>query len=124
MHANVSLVVLKASDVFKMVIPSKIFESMAMSKPVILAVEGESREIVECSGAGICIEPENPTQLAQRVRELADRPTLCAELGERGRRFVTDHYSRQALASKYEAVLLDVVQTDSTASVRERALRR
>jgi hypothetical protein len=32
---------------------------MAMEKPIILGVEGESAELVIASGWGVCIEPEN-----------------------------------------------------------------
>jgi hypothetical protein len=47
----------------KTVIPSKIFESMAMEKPIVLGVEGESAELVIASGGGVCIEPENGKDL-------------------------------------------------------------
>lgn len=48
---SISLVLLKKSDLFKKVIPSKIFESMAMGKPVVLGVEGESG-IPKMQGSG------------------------------------------------------------------------
>ena len=53
--ADVSLVLLKRSDLFKTVIPSKIFEAMAMERPLILGVEGEAKALVEEAGAGTCI---------------------------------------------------------------------
>jgi glycosyltransferase involved in cell wall biosynthesis len=68
--SSVSLVLLKRSDLFKTVIPSKIFESMAMEKPIIMGVEGESAELVMSSGGGICIEPENGKDLADQVLKL------------------------------------------------------
>ncbi|MFZ5602865.1 MAG: glycosyltransferase family 4 protein, partial [Pseudomonadota bacterium] len=54
-RVQVSLILLKKSDTFKSVIPSKLFESFAMNKPIILGVEGESARIVEESRAGLCI---------------------------------------------------------------------
>ena len=42
-----NLIHLKKSDVFKKVIPSKIFESMGMKKTIILGVEGESQNIIK-----------------------------------------------------------------------------
>ena len=62
--SSVSLVLLKKSALFKTVLPSKIFESMAMEKPVILGVEGESAELVMSARGGICIEPESSKDLA------------------------------------------------------------
>ena len=103
--SNVSLVLLKKSDLFKSVIPSKIFESMAMQKPIILGVEGESREIIEAANSGRCIEPENATQLAEKIMELYSDNALCIELGENGRKYVAEHFDRVVLARRFESLL-------------------
>ena len=68
--SDVSLVLLKKKDLFLTVIPSKIFESMAMRKPIILGVRGESQKIIEEAKAGICIEPENSKELAEAIKNL------------------------------------------------------
>lgn len=99
--SNVSLVLLKKSDLFKTVIPSKIFESMAMQRPIILGVAGESREIIETANSGRCIEPENGKQLAEQVMTLYSDATLCANLGENGRRHVVEHFDRTVLAGRF-----------------------
>lgn len=57
--SDYSLVNLKKSDEFKNVIPSKIFENIAMYKPILLGVEGESKELINDYGVGICFEPED-----------------------------------------------------------------
>jgi len=64
---DVSLVNLKKSDTFKAVIPSKIFESVAMHKPILLGVEGESKEMVETYQIGEVFEPENEEQFLNKV---------------------------------------------------------
>ncbi len=118
--SNVSLVLLKKSDLFKSVIPSKIFESMAMQKPIILGVEGESQEIIEAANSGRCITPENSAQLAQRILELRDNPALCSELGENGRKYVAEHFDRTSLARRYEAVMQSLLITnESPISVKD-----
>lgn len=103
--SNVSLVLLKKSDLFKSVIPSKIFESMAMQKPIILGVEGESREIIEAADSGRCIEPENGKQLAEQVMALYANAALCAKLGANGRKHVAEHFDRTVLARRYESLM-------------------
>lgn len=103
--SNVSLVLLKKSDLFKTVIPSKIFESMAMQRPIVLGVEGESKGIVETAGAGRCIEPENGKQLAEQVMALYANATLCAELGANGRMHVTEYFDRTVLARRFETLM-------------------
>lgn len=109
--SDVSLVLLKRSELFKTVIPSKIFESMAMATPIILGVEGESAEIVAAAGAGFCIEPENSGQLAARVLELYRDRALLTRLGAHGRRHVEEHYDRSVLARRYAALFASLLET-------------
>jgi glycosyltransferase involved in cell wall biosynthesis len=108
--SNVSLVLLKKSDLFKTVLPSKIFESMAMEKPVILGVEGESAELVTSAGGGVCIAPEDAKDLAFQVVRFFRDPALCHDLGSSGRRYVTEHFDRQVLARRYAEVMRRVCQ--------------
>lgn len=96
----VSLVLLKKSDLFKTVIPSKIFESLAMEKPIVLGVEGESAELLQVAQAGLWIEPEDADQLVARVLALSNDKELCQRLGRNGRRFVMEHFDRIVLARK------------------------
>ncbi len=103
--SGASLVLLKKSDLFKTVIPSKIFESMAMRKPVILGVEGESKGIIEAAGAGICIAPEDSAALARAVLKLCREPELRSRLGENGHRHATEHFDRAVLAQRFAALL-------------------
>lgn len=103
--SDVSLVLLRKLELFKTVIPSKIFESMAMKKAIVLGVDGESREIVETASAGLAIEPENAEELAEALLKLADSPDLGRRLGESGYRYVTEHFDRTALAAQFEAEL-------------------
>lgn len=107
----VSLVLLKKSELFKTVIPSKIFESLAMERPIILGVEGESRELVEASGGGLAIEPENAEELARRVLELYKDRERCQLLGRNGRRYVVDNFDRVKLAARYQDLLISLVRT-------------
>ncbi|TKB65784.1 MAG: glycosyltransferase family 4 protein [Nitrospira sp.] len=107
--SDVSLVLLKKSELFTTVIPSKIFESMAMKKPIILGVEGESAGIIKAAEAGFCIEPENSHALAECVLELYRNRDLAAKLGSNGRRHVAEHYDRTVLARRYESLLASLI---------------
>ncbi len=102
---DASLVLLKKTPVFETVIPSKIFESMAMQRPIVLGVRGESQRIIEQSGAGICIEPESGEALAEAVLTLYRSPQLRSEMGEKGREAVEQHYNRAVLARRYLDVM-------------------
>jgi glycosyltransferase involved in cell wall biosynthesis len=76
-----ALVHLKDTPLFRTVIPSKIFEAMAMGRPILLAApDGEAADIVRSSSAGVAIGPEDPAALAAAVRELYAAPERVAEL--------------------------------------------
>ena len=108
--SDVSLVLLRKLDLFKTVIPSKIFESMAMKRPIILGVEGESREIIEEGSAGLCIEPENAGELAAALLRLAGDPQEYARMQESGYRFVCEQFDRTVSARRYLGVLEGVAK--------------
>jgi glycosyltransferase involved in cell wall biosynthesis len=106
--SDASLVLLRKLPLFETVIPSKIFESMAMQKPIVLGVVGEARDIVEEARAGLTFEPENAAELVAAVMRLAADRELAATLGENGRRYVATHFDRCRLARRLEGVLAGV----------------
>lgn len=78
---DVSLVPLINSDLFRTVIPSKIFECMGMGIPTIMSVpEGEATEIIGKTGSGIVVESENVVQIAASVEKLSTDNELFQEL--------------------------------------------
>ena len=98
---DASIVHLKASDLFKTVIPSKIFEAMATRTPIVLGVEGEVKEIIDEAGAGIPITPERADELVDAVVRLKSNPSLYKEIAESGFEHVNMYYDRTKLARKY-----------------------
>lgn len=107
--ADIFLVTLKDLPLFKKVIPSKIFEIMAFSKPIILNVDGEARKIVQSAEAGIFSEPGNPKDLASKIKLLSEDKWLRKKLGENGRKFVEKNYNRRVLANRYLEILSNIV---------------
>lgn len=68
---DVSLVMLRNLIIFKTVIPSKIFESLASETPIIIsAPDGEAKKIIERYTLGISCPPENPEELATTILRL------------------------------------------------------
>jgi colanic acid biosynthesis glycosyl transferase WcaI len=99
--SDACVVLLKKNDIFKTVIPSKMLEFMSCARPVILGVEGQARKILEEAQAGICIEPESPSELAQVVVRLTEDEQLRETLGRNGRRYILQHFSRRQTAKAY-----------------------
>jgi len=68
--SDFSLVNLKKSDEFKNVIPSKIFENIAMYKPILLGVEGESKKLIDDYEVGVCFQPENEESFLNAIKDI------------------------------------------------------
>jgi len=103
--SDACLVLLKKTDVFKTVIPTKMLEFMSCARPVILGVDGQARQILEDAGAGIAIEPENSEALVNAISRLSADRELGTELGQRGREHIVRYFSRGRTAGKYIDVL-------------------
>ncbi len=94
---DATVVNLKKTELFKSVIPSKIFEAMGMAIPILLGVAGESADIVTRAGAGLTYEPENAGQLAACVRQLMADNGLAGAMAQAGPRAAAG-YDRRVLA--------------------------
>lgn len=107
---DVSIIHLKRDQLFKTVIPSKLFECMAMGIPVHHGVEGESSAIVEHSQCGVCFPPEDTKVRAHKLLSLARDPPLVAQLRQNALKSAPE-YDRTILARRMLEDLRAVVGT-------------
>lgn len=98
---DVSVVHLKNTPAFQKVIPSKMFESMVMQKPVVLGVQGEARKILQAAQGGIAIEPENVAALVAAVLQLKQNKALYQKMAKSGYEHVCRNYDRKKIAKRY-----------------------
>jgi colanic acid biosynthesis glycosyl transferase WcaI len=103
--SDVCLVLLKKTDLFKTVLPTKMLEFMSCARPVILGVDGQARTILEEARGGVVIEPENSDALANAICYLAENRDRGRELGQNGREYIVRKFSRHRTAEKYIRVL-------------------
>ncbi|MGD1074311.1 MAG: glycosyltransferase, partial [Bryobacteraceae bacterium] len=97
---DVALVHLRNVPLFRTVIPSKIFEAMAMGLPILLtAPDGEASAIVVREGAGICLPAEEPQALAEAVLRLNENRRLLRQLADHSKS-AAPRYSRDLQARK------------------------
>lgn len=100
--SDVSVIPLRKLELFLGAIPSKIFENLAMEKAVILAVDGEARELFVNQGkCALYSEPENVEDLVKNVLLLANDTSLRKQLGERGRMYVEQSFNRDTIAHNF-----------------------
>lgn len=109
-EADFFLLLLKDSSLWQWGIsPNKLFDYMAMARPLILSVQTPMNP-VSIANAGITVPPEDPRSLAGAVEDLA---TATADerwrMGLRGRRYVAEEHNLTALARKLESMLCEVL---------------
>ncbi len=107
--SQAALVPLKNIPLFRGAIPSKIFEALALRKPIILGVDGEARELfIERVSCGIYYEPENALSLKNSILTLIDDQATMQRMGEEGYRYVQSVFNRKVIAEALHNKLLDL----------------
>jgi len=103
--SDVCTAVLKKVDTFKTVYPNKVFDYMSAKRPIIIAIDGVAKKLVEDAGAGIYVEPENAKEFVDAVLKLKQDTEFCRKCVESGFEYVKKYFSRETLALKYLNIL-------------------
>jgi glycosyltransferase involved in cell wall biosynthesis len=110
---DVAVIPLKKLDLFLGAIPSKIFENLAMKKPILLGVDGEARQLfINDGNAGLYFEPENYNDLAGKILQLFNDRSQINELGLNGYNYVLNNFSRNKIANEF-IIELEEINKDS-----------
>lgn len=88
-------------------VPSKLYEAMAMGKPVILLAGSEAAQIVRDSQCGIVVPPGDTDGLASAIRYLKTHPMESAQMGKNGREAAVRNHDRKSIADRFAKFLMD-----------------
>lgn len=88
-------------------VPSKTYSILAAGRCLVAAIDAgtEVPRILDESGAGITVEPDEPAAFIDAVRALVADPQRRVAMGERGRRWVEAAASPAAVAERYERLV-------------------
>jgi glycosyltransferase involved in cell wall biosynthesis len=109
-QADAGLAILLAVDAYKTTYPNKVFDYMAAGLPVVLAIDGVIRQVVEDAEAGLFAQPGDPEAIAEAVMRLAADPVFADKLGQAGRRCVEGDFDRQHLAAKMALIMEETAE--------------
>lgn len=112
--ADCGIASLKPLALFATTYPNKVFDYMAAGRPVVLAIGGVIREVIEEEQAGIAVPPGDGAALAEAVRRLASDPEAARRMGARGRAAVERRFDRRAQAKLLEAALRRAAELGGT----------
>ena len=104
---DVAIIPLKKLLLFEGAIPSKVYEALAMKKPLLLGVSGEAkRHFIDKAKAGLYFEPENHDDLARQIMVLVENPEDLSVMGENARNYVSNNFDRDKIAKDFLAQLV------------------
>lgn len=98
--ADACIAILKPLDAYKTTYPNKVFDYMAAARPVVLAIDGVIREVVESAGCGIYVPPGDSSKLAEAIISLAEDREQCLKMGLAGRSYLEENFNRTEIARR------------------------
>lgn len=107
--ADACIAILKPIPLYSTVYPNKVFDYMAASRPVVLAMRGVIQKVIEEANAGIAIPPGDPKSLADAISTLADDRQEGIAMGRRGFAYVKENFDRPVQAKKLGKVIENMV---------------
>jgi glycosyltransferase involved in cell wall biosynthesis len=107
--ADAGTSVLKKADTFKTVYSNKTFDYMSCRKPVLMAIDGVSRQLVEEADCGFFVEPENAEDFSRKLIDYKNNPELVKRQGENGYIFARKNFDRKVLAKTYIKSLEELI---------------
>jgi len=99
--SEMGISVLKKVDTFKTVYSNKTFDYMSCRKPILMAIDGVSRQLIEESEAGSYVEPENPKAYNEVIRDYINNPERLKREGMNGYTYAKSNFDRNKLALDY-----------------------
>lgn len=109
--ADACLAILKPIEMYKTTYPNKVFDYMAAGKPVILAIDGVIREVVEQADCGIFCPPGNVQKLSETVLLLYNNKKEALRKGANGQKYLKEHFNRAIIAEDFLNVVKNTVET-------------
>jgi colanic acid biosynthesis glycosyl transferase WcaI len=104
------LLVILERDAGTFAVPSKVLSYLCAGRPLVAALPADNlaAKVVEESGAGLLVEPDDADALVEGARRLLDDPELRTRLGAAGREFAERRFDIGTIADRFEEVLASV----------------
>jgi len=111
--SDVCIAILKPIELYKTTYPNKVFDYMAAGKPIILAIDGVIREVVESANCGIFCEPGNPNAIANAVLEMYNDRNKLVKIGKRGKVYLEKNFDRMIIAKEFIDMIEEMVGSNA-----------
>ena len=97
--------------IFDTMLSAKLFDYFACRKPVLSAIGGLSRDVVESANAGQYIDPADPDDWLQKLSVYLQQPEVSRQQGENGYQLARKQFDREMLAARYLTIINQLVNS-------------
>jgi len=103
--ADAMLITLAADPVLSLTLPGKVQSYMAVGKPIIGAIDGETKNVIEEAQCGFCGKAEDADELAENIRRFIGDNMDRFLMGENARKFYEENFQELMFMDKLEKYL-------------------
>ncbi|MDF2802088.1 MAG: capsular polysaccharide biosynthesis protein Cps4F [Anaerocolumna sp.] len=103
--ADAFLITLKSNRFISYTLPGKVQTYMAAGKPIIGAIDGETRTIIEEANCGQCASAEDYRDLANKMRSFAKNKNKYLFYGQNARKYYENNFSKEIYMEKLNEFL-------------------
>ena len=107
--ADVCIAILQPLPLFRTTYPNKVFDYMAAGRPVVLAIDGVIRRVVDEANGGTFVLPGDADALLAAIRAYRLDPDLRREHGQAGRSAVLGSFTRAKQAQALRQSFLELL---------------
>jgi glycosyltransferase involved in cell wall biosynthesis len=108
--SDAGISILIKADTFKTIYSNKTFDYMSCKKPILMAIDGVSKDLVETADCGLFVEPDSSEDFTRKIRIYLKDRALSKKHGENGYAFAKKHFNRKDLAQEYLEELEKIVK--------------
>ena len=101
------LVTLKADPILSLTLPGKVQSYMAVGKPIIGAINGETRLVIEKARCGLCGPAEDYVELADNIKLFISDKINRREFAEAAKKYYKENFGKQIFMEKIEKIISD-----------------
>ena len=103
--ADAMLITLQADPVLSMTLPGKVQSYMAVGKPIIGAIDGETKKVIEDAKCGYCGKAEDAKALSENIKQFIKNPEKGL-MGENARAYYEQHFEQGKFMDQLETVII------------------
>ena len=114
--SDVLLVTYRKDPITLITTPSKIYEYMAIERPIVAGVEGVIGEILTEAGCGLISPTRNPEELADYILQVKAMEDKGDAMGHKGREYARRYFTFEKVSADYEQAVIETYQSGENRS--------